>query len=99
MPLSLAIRDKGIFILTKGDRVMLLHILAVLEIIILFLMCFLMWQIWHYLHNKLIPDDEPLGEERTGYLLRRLKVLGVCSVLEAIMLITTSILNFLYSIS
>ena len=49
--------------------------------------------LWDYYSD--IPEDEPLGEARAKYLTKRLNIIGVCAVLEAVMLITSSILNFI----
>lgn len=77
----------------------MLYVLLALEILVLLIIGFFWWQIWHFLHRKDIPEDEPLGEARAKYLTKRLNIIGVCAVLEAVMLITSSILNFIHSVN
>ena len=74
---------------------MLSYILTALQIAALLISGIVLWQIWHFLHLKDIPDDEPLGEVRGKYLTTRLNILKVCLVLEAIFSIIQCILRFL----
>ena len=70
------------------------YFLLATQIIVLIIAAILLWQIGHYLHRKDIPEDEPLGEVRAKYLTRRLTVLSVCAVEEAVLAITQAVLRF-----
>ena len=71
------------------------YILIAAQIIVLIIIGVLLWQIWRFLHNKDIPDDEPLGKERTKYITRRLTWIAICAGLEAALQIASAILRFL----
>lgn len=77
----------------------MLYALLALEILVLLIIVFSWLQIWFFLHKKDIPEDEPLGEAKAKYLTKRLNIIGICAVLEAVMLIATSILNFISSVN
>lgn len=77
---------------------MLFSILIVLQIVILFIIGILLWQIWHFLNNDSIPDDKPLGKERTKSLTNRLNALMVCFTVEAILAIVQAVLRFILSL-
>lgn len=70
------------------------YFLLAAQIIVLIIAAILLWQIWHYLHRKDIPEDEPLGEVRAKYLTRRLSVLCVCAATEAALAIIQAVLRF-----
>ena len=74
-------------------------LLIVLEIILLIVICFLAWQVWHHLNKESIPDNEPLDKSCTQYLIKRLNILRICIVLLTIMLLFTAILSFIRSLS
>lgn len=77
---------------------MLNYILIAAQILVLLVIGVLLWQIWRFLHSKDIPDDEPLGEERTKYLTRRLTVICICAAVEAALQIASAILRFVDAI-
>ena len=85
-------RDKGVFFIMED--LMTQYFLLAAQMIVLITAGILLWQVWHYLHRKDIPEDEPLGEVRAKYLTRRLTVLSVCAVVEAVLAITQAILRF-----
>ena len=68
------------------------------QITVLLVIGVLLWQIWRFLRNKDIPDDEPLGEERAKYLTRRVTWIGICTVLEAALQIASAILRIVETI-
>ena len=68
-------------------------ILLMVQIVVLIILGVLLWQIWRFLHNKDIPDDEPLGKERAKYITRRLTWIAICAGLEAALQITSAILR------
>ena len=70
------------------------YFLLAAQIIVLIIVAILLWQIWHYLHRKDIPEDEPLGEERANYLTRRLTALSVCAGIEVALTIAQAVLRF-----
>ena len=70
-------------------------LLIAAQITVLLVIGVLLWQIWHFLKRKDIPDEEPLGEERTRYLTVRLTWLCVCFALEAALLIASAVLRVL----
>lgn len=49
----------------------------IIEIILLIALGVLLWQVWKFLHDKNIPDDEPLGKERVEYLTKRIDLLKI----------------------
>ena len=69
-------------------------ILLMVQIVVLIILGVLLWQIWRFLHNKDIPDDEPLGKERAKYITRRLTWIGICTAVEAVLQIVATILRF-----
>ena len=69
-------------------------ILIAVQIVVLIILGVLLWQIWHFLHSKDIPDDEPLGEERAKYITCRLTWIGICTAVEAVLQIVATILRF-----
>ena len=71
------------------------YILIAAQTIVLIIIGVLLWQIWRFLHNKDIPDDEPLGKERTKYITRRLTWIGICAGSEAALQIASAILRFM----
>jgi len=73
-------------------------ILLMVQIVVLIILGVLLWQIWRFLHNKDIPDDEPLGKERAKYITRRLTWIGICAGLEALLQIASAILRFIEAI-
>lgn len=77
----------------------MLYALLALEILVLLIIVFSWLQICFFLHKKDIPEDEPLGEAKAKYLTKHLNIIGICAVLEAVMLIATSILNFISSVN
>ena len=77
----------------------MLYALLALEILVMLIIVFSWLQIWFFLHKKDIPEDEPLGEAKAKYLTKRLNIIGICAVLEAVMLSATSILNFISSVN
>ena len=77
----------------------MMYALLALEILVLLIIVYSWLQIWRFLHRKDIPEDEPLGETRAKYLTKRLNIIGICAVLEAVLLIVTSILNFINSVN
>ena len=68
-------------------------ILIAAQIIILLVIGVLLWQIWQIF--KSIAEDEVIGEERTGYMTRRLTWIGICAGLEAALQIALAILRAL----
>ncbi len=70
-----------------------LALLAV-QIAVLIVIGVLLWQIWHFLHRKDIPEDEPLGENRAKYLSHRLTAIGIGSAVEAVLCIAQAVLRF-----
>ena len=74
----------------------MLHIFLIsAQIIILMIAGILLWQIWRFLKDKSIPEDEPLGETRVKYLTRRLTLIGICATAVAVLQIASAILRFL----
>ena len=74
---------------------MLRSLLLAAQIAVLIAIGILLWQIWHLLHRKDIPEDEPLGEKRVKYLSHRLTAIGIGSVLEAALCIAQAVLRFM----
>ena len=71
------------------------YLLLTTQIIVLIIAGILLWQIWHFLNRKDIPQEEPLGKQRAKYLTRRLTALSVCAVIEAALAITQAVLRFI----
>jgi membrane protein implicated in regulation of membrane protease activity len=71
------------------------YLLLTTQIIVLIIAGILLWQIWHFLKRKDIPQEEPLGKQRAKYLTRRLTALSVCAVIEAALAITQAVLRFI----
>ena len=74
---------------------MLHYLLLAAQLIVMVIAGVLLWQIWHFLNRKDIPQDEPLGEVHANYLTRRLTALSVCAVIEAALAITQAVLRFI----
>mgnify|MGYP007053785316 CR=1 FL=1 len=70
------------------------YIILAAQIIILVISGVLLWQIWHFLNRKDIPENEPLGEVRAKYLTQRLTALSICAVMEAVFCIAQAVLRF-----
>ena len=73
-------------------------ILIIAQIVVMIVLGVLLWQIWHLFHRKDIHENEPLGEERTNYITRRLTWIGICAGLEAALQIASAILRFIEGI-
>lgn len=71
------------------------YALIAVQIIVLLVLGVLLWQVWHFMRGKEIPDDEPLGEERAKYLKRRLTAIGICAAVEALLQLASSVLRFI----
>ena len=74
---------------------MLNTLLIAAQIVVLLVVGVLLWQIWHLLHRKDIPENEPLGENRVKYLSHRLTAVSICAVIEAALSIAQAILRFI----
>lgn len=77
---------------------MLNHILTAATIVVLIILSVLLWQVWYFFKRKDIPDDEPLGEERAGYIKRRLTWISICAGVEVVLQITAAVLRFVEAI-
>ena len=62
-------------------------LLTVIQVALLIATGIILWQIWQYLHSELIPDDQPLGEDRAKYLTHRLDLIKYLLLAEAVITI------------
>lgn len=69
--------------------------LTIIMLVLLIAIGIILWQIWQYLHSELIPDDQPLGEERAKYITDRLDWIKYLVIAEAVIAITIIILRTL----
>ena len=76
---------------------MLHYTLIAAQIIVLIVLGIVLWQVWQLLHSKKISDDEPLGEEQTNFLTRKLRKISICVVLESLLQIASAVLRFVES--
>lgn len=70
-------------------------VFSIIMIVLLIATGILLWQIWQYLHSELIPDDQPLGEDRAKYLTHRLDLIKYLLIAEAVVLIIKTVLRIL----
>lgn len=70
-------------------------LLTVIQVALLIATGIILWQIWQYLHSELIPDDQPLGEDRAKYLTHRLDLIKYLLLAEAVVLIIKTVLRIL----
>ena len=74
---------------------MLSTLLIAAQIVVLLVVGVLLWQIWHLLHRKDIPENEPLDENQVKYLSHRLTAIGIGAVIEAALCIAQAVLRFI----
>ena len=70
-------------------------VLSIIMIVLLIATGILLWQIWQYLHSELIPDDQPLGEDRAKYLTHRLDLIKYLLIAEAVITVARIFLKAL----
>ena len=55
--------------------------------------CVILWQIWNFLHSDSVPENEPLGEERTKYITDRLDRLKYLMIAEVAVFAVKTVLD------
>ena len=64
------------------------------EVIVLIIIFMLLWQLWKIFRQLSTNEDDPLEEELSDRLVKKLKILAVCSIIEATLRVISSILRY-----
>ena len=66
-----------------------------IQAVLIIAACVILWQIWKYLHSDLVPDNEPLGEERAKYITDRLDWIKYLMIAEVLVFVIKTVLDIL----